>query len=295
MREREIPIDLLGRAMRGRDAIAAGLSPSRARSLDVDHPDHGVIAIDAPDVTIADRCHRYLPAMLPGQFFSHLTAALLWAMPVPAPLSPLDVAVIAPRTPPRRPGVRGRRIVHADIVEVHGLPVTSPAQTWRLIAPLVPPADLIAAGDALLPAVNRPGIASVEELAHAAALARRSAGAAAAARALPQLRAGVASRPETHLRVLLVEAGLPEPVVAHPVRVANGMVLHPDLSYPQHRLALEYEGQGHLTSARQWRHDIERRERFEEIGWRVVRITSDDVFVHPDRLIARIRRILAGR
>jgi very-short-patch-repair endonuclease len=41
--------------------------------------------------------------------------------------------------------------------------------------------------------------------------------------------------------------------------------------------------------------DITRRELMEDAGWRVVRVTAEDLFDHPEALIARIRSILASR
>ena len=110
--------------------------------------------------------------------------------------------------------------------------------------------------------------------------------------AAPRIRHGVRSRPETHVRLLLVRARLPEPVVAHPVGVAGGLVVHPDLAYPERKLALEYEGDGH-RSRREWERDIERRELLADAGWRTIRITGTQLFDHPAALVARVRRHLA--
>ncbi|WP_433530145.1 hypothetical protein ACQPYA_28790 [Micromonospora sp. CA-263727] len=48
---------------------------------------------------------------------------------------------------------------------------------------------------------------------------------------------------ESQLRVRLVLAGLPRPVAHHPVRVPGGPLLHPGLAWPEHRVALEFDGQ----------------------------------------------------
>lgn len=108
------------------------------------------------------------------------------------------------------------------------------------------------------------------------------------------MRPGVRSRPETHLRLLLVRSRLPEPVVAHPVVVGGGLVLHPDLAYPLQRLALEYEGFDHFTTASRIETDIERRELLAEASWRTIRVTAPQLYGDPGRLVARVRRHLAA-
>ncbi|MBT2516509.1 DUF559 domain-containing protein [Streptomyces sp. ISL-90] len=100
---------------------------------------------------------------------------------------------------------------------------------------------------------------------------------------------------ETLMRLLLVAGGLPEPLIGVPVPVGDGsIVLHPDLAYPDLRIAIEYEGDDHRDAGR-WHRDIERRELFEDAGWRVIRVTSRAVFHEPERLIARVRRACEAR
>ena len=100
---------------------------------------------------------------------------------------------------------------------------------------------------------------------------------------------------ETLLRLVIVAAGLPEPEIGSRVVVAGGsLVLHPDLAYPELRIAIEYEGGGHREAGR-WERDIERRELFEDAGWRVIRVTRHALFDEPEALIARIRRARRAR
>ncbi|GAA4371857.1 hypothetical protein [Agromyces bauzanensis] len=74
------------------------------------------------------------------------------------------------------------------------------------------------------------------------------------------MRIGAESRPETHLRLLLVTSGLPEPLLNDPTSLLDGEVLHPDLKYVQ---------------------------------WRIVEVTSDDLHVDSSSLPARIRELIA--
>jgi hypothetical protein len=56
------------------------------------------------------------------------------------------------------------------------------------------------------------------------------------------------SPPESVLRVRLVLGGLPRPVTQCPVRVAPGVILHPDLVWKKWRVAVEYDGHWHADT-----------------------------------------------
>lgn len=58
---------------------------------------------------------------------------------------------------------------------------------------------------------------------------------------------------------------------------------------------IEYEGDDHRTDQEVFRRDIRRRERFEDAGWSVLRVTIEDLFLHRAELLARIRHRLAIR
>jgi hypothetical protein len=101
---------------------------------------------------------------------------------------------------------------------------------------------------------------------------------------------------ETRVRLLVVLAGLPEPVVNHIVRDPAGEWLHRfDLSYPDLKVAIEYDGRQHAESTEQWVKDVARRESLDRAGWRLVVVLSQDVFTTPGETIARIRDALAAR
>lgn len=110
------------------------------------------------------------------------------------------------------------------------------------------------------------------------------------------VRAGVDSPMETHLRLLLVLAGLPEPVVGHVVLDSDGgWLATPDLSYPELEIAIEYDGAHHLTNAAQWQRDIRRRENLERAGWLVRVVTARDLLAAPATVVARITTDLRAR
>ncbi len=61
-----------------------------------------------------------------------------------------------------------------------------------------------------------------------------------------------------------------------------------ELAYPQLRIAIEYESDGHL-SQQQLRRDIDKYQAYAEAGWTVVRLTSQHVNRFPEEGIRRIR------
>ena len=110
------------------------------------------------------------------------------------------------------------------------------------------------------------------------------------------VRSGTDSPMETRLRLLIVRAGLPEPVIGYTIRDANAdFVGTPDLAYVEQRIAIEYEGAGHRDDPRIFAEDILRRELMQEAGWYVIRVISDHVYKSPKWLVGRITRILAQR
>lgn len=91
--------------------------------------------------------------------------------------------------------------------------------------------------------------------------------------ALEQARIGADSAPETRLRLALSEAGLPEAQVNVPTELGSGVVRQPDLSYPEFKVAVEYEGESHSETAQIVR-DITREEDYARAGWLSVRISK---------------------
>ena len=61
-----------------------------------------------------------------------------------------------------------------------------------------------------------------------------------------------------------------------------------DLSYPEHRLAIEYDGRQHSESQRQWERDVERREELDRDGWRIVVVLSKGIYREPGRTLERV-------
>jgi hypothetical protein len=101
---------------------------------------------------------------------------------------------------------------------------------------------------------------------------------------------------ETRCRLLLILGGLPAPEVNADIYDADGgWVARPDLSYPLVRLAIEYQGDVHRTDRNQWQDDIQQTRLLRELGWEVLELTANDLFLRPARTLALVHRHLVDR
>jgi hypothetical protein len=104
--------------------------------------------------------------------------------------------------------------------------------------------------------------------------------------------AGAASPMESRLRLLLVLGGLPAPRVQYPVSDERAQVFAwLDLAYPDHLVAVEYDGRDHFVG-RQVVRDSYRSTRLAELGWRVYRYFAGDVYRYPHRILTEVGRAL---
>lgn len=222
---------------------------------------------------------------------SHHSAAVLWGGVVPdtpwthvsVPSSPLRI---------RRDGVRAHRSTRTTApARLGSLPLTSPVDTFLDLAKELDLVDLVVLGDSLV----RAGRVSTDELCQAAA-ASQSPGARSARCAAALVRDRVDSPMETRLRLLLVFAGLPEPVVNLDVVDSQGVVVYRlDLAFPGVKVAVEYDGRQHAEDDRQWGHDLTRREDLDGMGWRLVVCRAPDVYTSPEATVARVAGVLRDR
>jgi hypothetical protein len=118
-------------------------------------------------------------------------------------------------------------------------------------------------------------------------------GANALRRALTLVRQGAESRPETLLRLLLSRDHLPVPEPNIAVMSRSGRVLgRGDLVYPEWRTVVEYDGDQHRTSTRQYDRDIHRLDSFRDEEWHVVQVRSRGLFVTPGETVVRVATAL---
>lgn len=307
----ELPPALAASGFRVADGRAAGLGEGRMRGRGFGRPFHGIRTAGTDPGAEADliaRCRALAPALHVGIVFSHATAARLWRMPVPTWTDAVLHTLALGATPVRRPGVIGwiREDPLLERRRVAGLRVTTPADTWVALAVMragrggaISREDLVAAGDFIVSgerlAFGRAApLATIDELAAAVERHGSGRGARALAWALPRIRRPVDSPAETRLRLGLVAARLPEPVVQPPIPTAQGL-RHPDLGYLDERVLLEYLGDVHRTDRSTWRKDLTRVQLFEDAGYRPILVGADDISpAGLPGLAARVRRALRG-
>ena len=156
----------------------------------------------------------------------------------------------------------------------------APPDVWCLLAPIASRAELLAAGDCLISGRSRYTAphASLSEIVAAVDRFRHTRGHPLRSEVLRLLRTGVESPAESELRLVIIDAGFPEPEVQCPV-VTAGRTLQADLGYPKLRIAIEYEGAAHFGpgSLERGRRDVARARAMEASGWRVIRVTVYDL------------------
>jgi Protein of unknown function (DUF559) len=232
-----------------------------------------------------------LAVLPPGAVVSHRSAAVLLGAPV-ASSWPLEFSVPPGTYRARRQRLRvcQRSLCDADRTVRHGIPVTSGSQTFLDLASLLPPAELVAVGDALFRARHLDDARLAERLARA----RGCRGVARARSCGALLTPLAASRPESLLRFWLLEGDVPDPEPQVPLLDRWGReVAHADLGYRREKVAIEYEGRQHAERKR-FREDIERYTLMAADGWLVLRFGD----VHLDRpaaVVDRVARALRSR
>jgi len=306
MRHRiELP-ERLGTNFSLAEATAAGVGRWRRDTPDLHRPFHGIRSTAEPR-SFAERIACHQPRMKPGHRYVARTAVRLWGMPHPKMWridEAVQVAVAPDRTPPRCRGVEGRRLAkhRAASFDIDGKLVVDPIAAVFGCADELTVDQAVIMIDALITRSDdypdlrpRRPIVTLADVVEKLESWRTFPGHRTIRAAIPQVRRGVESPKETETRLLIVAAGLPEPVVQHEVYDRRRFIARVDLAYPELKIAIEYEGDGHRTSKEQWRRDIQRQRDLEDLGWIVIRLTQQDLGAGSGAVLARIRRAILAR
>lgn len=230
----------------------------------------------------------------PGSVASHRSAAALWDLPGFQERGTPEV--LRPRHTDHRCTVgrvhETKVLAPAHWTVVDAIPVTGPARTVFDLAAVVHPLRTQRALDtclsrglcedgtlhamlAQLGRRGRPGVGVVRQL-----LDQRGPGFVAPASEL-----------EHRLLQVLVDAGLPEPErqVWAGGSAAVGRV---DFAYPDAGLLIEADSRRHHMSKLDFESDRRRDNWLMAAGWRVLRITWEQVTAHPDEVVALVREAL---
>ncbi len=295
-----LPTPLQGRSFTVRESAELGVTASRIRALDLTAPSRGIRVPRDAVQSFADRCRPYTD-LLANTFISHSSAARFHDIPLSAELEQDEMLHLARRRAdavPRRRGVRGHRLdlQPEDITTIEGVPVTSAARTWLDLALHMTDVEHIVAGDFLVSAHQRSfgpeklPIVSKAELGAFLERHPRSRGITRARRTFERLRVGVDSPPETRVRLMLEDAGLPEFSVNYPVvDSTGGVAFWTDLACPEYRTCIEYDGDHHLTPEQQ-RRDMGRDRMAAELDWVQVKLNRLDLRQGAWRVVQQVER-----
>ena len=273
------------------DAVAAGLDMSKLRGSRFRAIFRGVYISSDAELTLKIRAEAALALHPATAFVSHETAGVLRGLPVPD-CDRVHVTVQEQEERVQRHGIACHiACAESDVQTVAGMRVSAPLDMFVELAGRLSLVDTVVVGDAMV----RAKLFTVDELLRFCKGTKRW-HSRRARRAAAYVRADVDSPMESRLRMLLVLAGLPEPVVNLKIRDANGVVVRRlDLSYPLAKVAVEYNGRQHADDPVQYAADIDRHWELNEDDWRIIVIVSEGIFKKPLQTIMRVASALRQR
>jgi very-short-patch-repair endonuclease len=238
----------------------------------------GVYAAGHANLTPLARSQAALLAVGPHAALSHRTAAVAWQL-LPEGNGPIHVT----HNPPHRRGpeaidLHRSSLPTTDVRLCQGLPTTSPARTLVDLAATHP--------DELARALNE---ALVRRLVRPAEIRPRGRGAAVLRALLASGPAPTRSEAERRLLGLLGRAGLPRPRTN--VRLHGYEV---DALWPQQRLIVEVDGFAAHGTKRAFERDRVRDTELQLSGYRVLRLTWQQLTAEPERVLRALCRALDG-
>lgn len=269
----------------GVEALAAGAVPERAMRTLYEPVYPGVYGPAGIELTARQRAYAaWLWSRRRGVVAGNSAAALLsakWANPS------LDAELVHDnRKPPRRILVHADKLMRHEVVVVDGVRVTSPARTAF---------DIGRRTTNRLHALQRlDALANVTDLKAADVEAvvvehRGARGLVRLRQILPLVDGGAESPQETRTRLALIDAGLPKPQTQIRVYGAYGdFVARIDMGYQELRVGIEYDGPQHWTDPAQRDRDIDRYTALADLGWKIVRVSSDLLRYREATFIARV-------
>lgn len=274
-----------------------GFHERQLASPDLQHVLPGCYARADHPVDLARRLQAAQTLVAPGTVACDVTAGELYGFPLPVALTveggePLHLRAPAGAAPRRGGALVVHRRDETRAVTHRGVAVSPPVVALREVSLVLAHADLVACVDSL--AAVRQGSPlhiplqrirdEVEQMSgHGMPKLRR---------AVTDARERVWSPMETKARLMILAAGFPEPELNLRLRdPVTGDAFYLDLAYPQERVAIEYDGDGHRTDRARWRADLHKNEVLHRLGWTVLRISADDLH-HPRRFLQRLRAAL---
>ena len=93
---------------------------------------------------------------------------------------------------------------------------------------------------------------------------------------------------ESEARLVMLDGGLPSPVLQWEIVASRGRLRRLDFSWPEFKVAAEYDGVDWHGGSDDLRRDRERLAALQDLGWIVIPIIAADVRIRPEELVARI-------
>jgi len=206
------------------------------------------------------------------------TAAWLHGVDVferrPGGVPPIEVCVLRGSSPSERPEIRARTrdLATEDVERAGGVLVTTPLRTALDLGCILRRRDALAALDQF----RRLYGISDQRLAQSAARYYRRRGVVQLRRLIPLSDPRAESPRETWTRLAIVDAGIPAPVPQFEIELDGAVIFRLDHAYPDHRVAVEYDGEDFHHTDEQLEHDARRRAWLRDQGWRVIVLRNGD-------------------
>ncbi|MEZ2389809.1 hypothetical protein AB6813_09715 [bacterium RCC_150] len=287
------------------DAESLGLSQKQLRRSGIVTLSRGLRLPLNSTGTVSEHMRGYTE-LDPGCCLTHGSAARIHGISLSTALEEdwrIHLARSGKEWKPRRRNVVGHQLSFkpGEVIELDGVRLTSPARTWLDLAQLMRIDDVVAAGDSIVvehgddhPKPHTP-LATMMDLKAIVAAHPGMRGIRKARMALDLVRVGADSPQETKMRLLLLNAGLPEPTLNHIIHNEWGApAVWPDAAFVKEKVALQYDGRHH-GEPEQYRRDIRREALTQRLGWREVRIQYEDLLGECPEVVRKVRLALYPR
>ena len=272
------------------DGLDHGLTEKAMRGPGYRRLFRNVLVASTTPATSLQRVRGALVLQCEEAWASHVSAARVKGAPVPT-IADEHVSVRHQKLRRHHRGLRCHVGDPTGVVVEKGVRVSGDVPMFIELSGQLTLVDLVVVGDWL---VRRRGV-TPEQLVKACRTSRHRDRRKALA-AAGFVRSRVDSPMETRLRMLLVLAGLPEPEINLEVRDGLGeLVRKYDLSYPQVKVAVEYNGKLHVEVVENWEADLERRADMDDDAWRLVVVISAGIYKDPLRTLRRVHQVLLAR
>ena len=172
----------------------------------------------------------------------------------------------------------------APMAEVRGRPATTAAWTAIEVARSLRRPRSLATLDAAL----RSGTCDRLELARALTKQAGRRGVVVVRELLPLADPRAESPMESEARLVIIDGGLPAPVLQYELIDGRGQLRRLDFAWPDYRVAAEYDGMDWHSGADAMLANRNRTSALMDIRWTVVPIVFEDVRRRPDDLVSRI-------